>query len=333
MIEPTFPAKIVGVDPSDWDDLVEIGRSDGADVVVHSGGKAVRPPATRSRTGKLAPVCRSTIDWDALTGLEARMGRLRDLLNRKETFVEEVFRVPLEDIVRYSKMSRHTESYLDYSIEVGILQETHKAGLIEAPLFTIAKKSGDLRLVWNGVPFNLWCNKPPGMNIPSIHGMIDYVMECEWAAVSDAFSFFYQISLGSEVQEFFTVKAARQRGEYYRYVFTRLPMGWTWAPYIGQEIANAVVGPNGKVWVDNFVIGGRTAREFEEHRIDFLRRARAVNLKLDDEVMSPMKTIDLLGFQADLELKRYRMAPKWAEKTSLAITAVLTEPQISYQQL
>jgi hypothetical protein len=66
-------------------------------------------------------------------------------------------------------------------------------------MFTVPKKDQRLRLIVDGRKVNSLMQKPPRMPIPTIHEMIDYVMDHEWALTVDGRSFFYQFPISEEV--------------------------------------------------------------------------------------------------------------------------------------
>ena len=191
-------------------------------------------------------------------------------------------------------------------------------------LFTVLKKNGELRLIQDCRPVNEVYEKPPQMFLPKIHELIMEVLGNEYVGQADAISMFYQFAMHDDVQKYFAVLLNGPRGACTTEGrMTRMPMGFSWAPAIGQRCANVLIRELGVAWVDNFLLLGKTTEEYKAKRQIFLDRCHSVNMKLDDEAMLPKQRTIALGIDMDLKQKRYRMDPEWTQNTSEKIEAAL----------
>ena len=138
-------------------------------------------------------------------------------------------------------------------------------------IFKVPKKNGMSRLVQDGRILNKTVTKPPRMGLPDLDGIIAYAASHTHTAQADAKGFFYQIPLSEKIRHFFSFNVANLRGKFQTRVFTRLPMGFSRAPFVAQTLANTICQHakslsndyTGDIefcaWVDNFIILARSA--------------------------------------------------------------------------
>ena len=216
-----------------------------------------------------------------------------------------------------TRISRFMQQHTTTLKGSGVVEETPRDfGTNYMPVFTVPKKNGTLRLIQDGRHLNRWFDKPPTMNLPRIHDVIDLLMKNEYFAQCDAKSFFYQIPLHESIRKYFGTILGGGRGELDYTVMTKLPMGFSWAPCIAQRISNVIMRDIGLAWVDNYIVVGETIEEFEANRRVFLDRIHPdqCNVEVDDMELAPLQSGETLGIEVDLKRKMYRMSPKWAEK-------------------
>ena len=110
-------------------------------------------------------------------------------------------------------------------------------------IFQVLKKNGKARLVMNAKPVNEFFKSPPNMELPSIHEVIDFVLSNEVAATADARAFFYQLPLPPLLRRYFGVRVpTASRGRSFdTFEFKKIPMGWSWAPAIGQAVSSNIL--------------------------------------------------------------------------------------------
>jgi hypothetical protein len=188
-------------------------------------------------------------------------------------------------------------------------------------LFIVPKKNNLGRLISDARPVNA-LQRPPGeMGLPRIHDIIRYVLTLEQAAKCDGVSYFYQFGLDESVRPYFKVRIAGHRGEIHELQLKRMPMGWKYSPRIAQHTSNFITRGVGVAWLDDFIIGGRSASEFSAHRKLFLERLIKYNVQVDDTELPPREQVTALGLEFDLVAKRYRLDASWVEKRSEKLDA------------
>ena len=213
------------------------------------------------------------------------------------------------------RVSRNMKRHVARVESFGVMEKCHRSdSTLVMPAFTIPKKNEKLRLILDCRELNKKVKKPMAMKIPRIHDVIDDLMKHEVFAQSDGTSYFFQFPICERIRDFFSAKLGDIRGKPELMRFTRLPMGWSWAPAIAQRTSNVLVDGLGYAWVDNFIIFAHSEYELETRTNLFLQRCKEANVALSDYEMKGSAYGEVLGMEFDLRLKRYRMAPKWLEK-------------------
>lgn len=268
----------------------------------------------------------SFIDTQAVRRLD-KHGRLwvLDVIEDELTFLSHV----TGDLPTVAHVSRFMSQHEEKMLSAGILSRSDEFAKIVMALFTTPKKDATLRLIQDDRPLNAVFDKPPDMNLPRLHQFIDFILEHNYMAQADAKSYFYQFLLAKDVQKYFGVRLAHGRGPLKEFLFTRLAMGFSWAPAIAQRVSNAIVDGLGIVWVDNFVIVGKTKEEFTRNREEFLRRIDECNLELDDRSLEGTIMSEAIGLEFNLKEKSYRMSPKWVELTCRKLRVLLSVADIT----
>jgi len=195
---PAFPGKgeptIGGHDPTEPTFVFSSGTTT---VGWKSGGESlVRAPEPRVQrnVGILGQIVRNTIDIEAVLELDVtgEAAEVVDILLSLSAF-ESHLKPGYHPQTRISRFMRHHAPELTAS---GLIQETPRNfGTNYMPLFTVPKKDETLRLIQDDRHLNEWYDRPPKMNLPRIHEVIDMLMRNEFFAQADAKSWFYQIPL------------------------------------------------------------------------------------------------------------------------------------------
>ena len=328
-VNPAFPGKgeltLGGDDPTEPTFVFSSGTTT---VGWKSGGeRLVRAPEPRveRNAGILGQIVKNTIDIAAVLELD-QSGEAAEVVNillslsAFESQVKPGFQ-PQTRISRF--MAHHAPALTAPSPEnptaSGLFQETPRDFETNyMPLFTVPKKDETLRLIQDDRHLNEWFSRPPSMNLPRIHEVIDTLMMNEFFAQADAKSWFYQIPLHPDTYKYFGAILGGGRGSLIYGVMTKLPMGFSWAPCIAQRISNVIMRGIGLAWVDNYIVMGKTVEEFTANRSTFLDRISEgrCNVVVDNEALEPVRVGETLGVEVDLETKKYRMSPKWARKVA-----------------
>lgn len=281
----------------------------------------VRPPAVHGREGELSPIVKTTLNYDAIKKLDCT-GELThegfcllDALTDWDLFRTSVLGETFGDDPLPTRISRHMAQHLPSMLEYGVVSVSRP--LMTMPLFCVEKKDKTLRLILDCRFINQRCAPPPDMHLPKIHDILAYLMQNEYAAEVDARSWFYQFHLSNSVSQVFGARVGGHRGGILTDIcLSRMPMGWNWAPAIGQRTTNVLAHGLGVAWVDNTIVGGKTYDEAASRCHELERRFRLVGATADFTKMVPDTTIDCLGVEVDLTAKRFRMSPRWIEKLS-----------------
>jgi len=185
-------------------------------------------------------------------------------------------------------------------------------------LFLVEKKDESGRLVGDGRTVNAASPRPPRMPIMTIHQFLCKMRTYRFAGQSDGKSFFYQHLLPEDGRKFFGVRIPvyKKRGRILTYRLKRLPMGWSWAPFVAQSVANHLAkAGEADAWVDNFIFGGSSLREAEQRRAALGKSASNYGVEMNPpfEEASIGERIDALGISFDLSSSQFRMDPVWIE--------------------
>lgn len=113
-----------------------------------------------------------------------------------------------------------------------------KGGVACAVMFVPKDDEYD-RLIWNGIPLNRRCQRPPPVAFVPIHEMLRALgtSRVVWALSYDFATWFIQLRVHPDVQRVFLIRC--QDGSLWR--ITGVPMGFAWAPVVAQVIAESIV--------------------------------------------------------------------------------------------
>ena len=300
-----------------------------------NNGIPVRAPDTRPwrNEGVMGNIVETTLDMKAMRSMDpSDYLAPMDVIMDEAAFLKHV--LASASLPNRRKVSRCMQQHEVVLTDFGIFRRRRigeEKCFYSMALFTVLKKNGELRLIQDCRPLNQAYEKPPEMFLPKIHELIQEVLGNEYVGQADAISMFYQFALHEDVQKYFAVLLNGPRGAYTEGRMTRMSMGFSWAPAIGQRCANVLIRDLGVAWVDNFLLLAKTTEEYEAKRKVFLDRCHSVNMQLDDEATLPKKQTIALGVDMDLSKKRYRMDPEWAENTATKITAALQHERSTLQ--
>ena len=309
-----------------------MGTSGGTNFGTKAERKLQQPPTERvyRNVGKLARITKNKIDQEALHRMDTTgyLDPMR-ILTEVKRFEENITGV----LPSARKVSRFMLRHAPELVGQGTMAYPRHPLAYAMPIFTTPKKNEELRLIQNCNPLNRVYKKPPAMDLPLIHDLIDKVLSHTLIGQADGVSYFYQFVMIPEVAAYFGARLGDGRGSYIDLVMQRMAMGFSWAPMIGQRTSNVLIRGLGVAWVDNYIVLGHGKADFDEKATEFLTRAKTVNLELDSTVIKG-KTRDVaLGIEFDLVKKLYRMDPEWIEKAVSRIEDLLARPQMSILEL
>lgn len=250
--------------------------------------------------------------------------------------------VKVEDEEKTSRISRlHREDLC----AKGYLRRIHSAYMC-CTIFSVWKSDGvSLRLIWNGVPFNARCKRPPPFTITNYRDMLAKLLAPEVYAYIcfDFQTWFAQIAPHREVARYFATKIGRTV-----WGLTGIPMGWSWAcviaQYLTQAFARAVLSrlklERSEVVVefciDNTIIAfrriqGRPAVSSEE-LLEVMRVVQTVademNIRIKASATEIGERVEWLPYVLDAGSKRAHFKTSFKEK----LEACRSEAQVRAQR-
>ena len=281
------------------------------------------PPAARAE-GELAAISPARLDLDALLAMdtEGLLTGVLDVIRSEEAFrsalLPEAANQLEHDRTLARGTSRHMLRHWERLTLWGVLSRAERQRVV-LPAFTVAKKSGGLRLVCDGRKLNRLMRPPPAMKLPSIRQVVSRFLSSDWVIEADGKSWFYQFPLADGVDEYFGVNLAGERGPFMRTKLRSLCMGWSWAPCIAHRSACVLMPEaDGIAYVDNFWAVGQTREEATSRYDKFRQRCATVGaeMKEADSGCVPQSRFVALGLDFDLEARprKYRSDPEWTRK-------------------
>lgn len=191
-------------------------------------------------------------------------------------------------------------------------------------MFKVPKSDEVARLIGNAIPVNKRQRAPPPVDLPSPIDIVHRAARFRFFAQVDLRHFFYQFGLGELVRAFFCI---RRRGGP-PLAFTRMPMGWTWAMYVAQRVAEALANAVQRVmtrcghticiraYVDGLILmvmDVRCGQVAMMLLLLLLHRVRStVNWKKSQLEFLP--TVEFVGLQLDSERHGFRLLPSWCDR-------------------
>ena len=326
MIAPRFPLKVKGdgtvTDSTPLPEPIFVGQSAGGGFATKADRTLQAPPTEKvnKNAGTLGYITQNRIDLEALMRMD-QTGYLDPLkiLSDGDVFRKN-FIGPLPHLKKCSRfMLRHATNLKEW----GVMGKARSELYYALPMFTTEKKTLELRLIQNCIPVNRVYAKPPHMDLPLIHDLIDEVLRHSVMGQADAVSYFYQFALVNDVARYFGARFTDARGGYEDLLMNVMPMGFSWSCAIAQRTANVLVRGCGVAWVDNFILLGKNGHDFDEKVTKFMGRRKEANLELDKETIVGTTHGVALGMEFDLVGKLYRMDPEWTVKAADRIEAIL----------
>ena len=310
-------------------------------VFADGNGKHTGAPAEHRVVGELAPICSSTMDLDVIRGFapgDSDLHHLLDMCDSLKAWEGHMFCL-FDDIPEHfsrgtsRKMLKHRARLFEYGVVRNINRSEIKC---VTNYFTVDKKDLTLRLVVDGRKVNLLMEKPPGMELPEMQEVINYLMSNRYALSVDGKSYFYQVPISDEVGSMFCANLAGTRGKFISVAMTRLPMGWSYAPAIAQKISNTLLRTAdgrilGVAWIDNFIFAGKTEEEVAANYAEFLHRCDEANVKIDILDAKPKSLLTVLGIEFNLEKGTYRLDPEWVQKKATLKPETTMTPRALYE--
>ena len=285
------------------------------DFSVEVEGEHVRPDSRREPRGQMARISSNRMDLDAIRRMDAEgeTDQVLDVITNFDRFMSLFTEKPPNKLSRGT--SRHMAQYASALREWGVVEAAEGGDGVVLPAFTVAKKSGELRLVVDARRLNRIMVRPPEMRLPLIRDVVRDIVVSEAVCVADGVSYFYQIPLAHEIRKYFSLRLAGARGSTEDVQLAVLCMGWSWSPAIAQRISRVLVGRQNIAWVDNFLLLGKSSALAAEEYRKFKGRCDTAQVELhEEEGGRPQQRFEALGLEFDLTVKGFRSTEKWVAK-------------------
>lgn len=247
------------------------------------------------------------------TKLAGQIDALHDTQSFMEHYIEHV------SPTKIATRSKLPQSIFQQAIEAGVIVPLPRRfrPTFSAPLKAVPDRKDATvgRLILPACRLNDACRQPDVCPIPRLPEMIHSLLSAEWIVTADLRSWFFSFSFSPEVAaKFFATRGPD--GRFYAHV--RGAMGWSHMPYIACSVAETLVREaaatsNAFAWIDDLSIGTAT----REQAVAASTRLRSIAAYIGAEVRDlspPSRTAVLVGVQLDLENKRWRLDPRWAER-------------------
>lgn len=133
--------------------------------------------------------------------------------------------------------SRH---HLPDLLKYGVIERMQERPPISCGYFAVEKTETASRAIFNGIPISEICRVPPPVHLSESADCVEFYRSLEGrphVAALDFRHWFHQLPLGRGLRKYFAVKA----GDGLHYQWRRLPMGWSWSPWIAQALSYGIV--------------------------------------------------------------------------------------------
>ena len=248
---------------------------------------------------------------------------------------------------RQHHISRHSLDMYSHLLESGVVARGSYSHGIQCPVFRVPKSNGaSSRFIINASPINDLL--PPigiDMRLPNLQDVIQRVLRSHFVWEGDARHYFYQFPMSRGASSLFSLRFAAARGDFYDAHAVAMPMGWKYAPHIGQHTASfitanavheAITAHEPTVacsWVDNFFMGATTLSDAHSLRDSLRHIAATVNLLLDEGAWEKPATPfpELLGLKFDLssadpQLHNVSLSTEFTDSLSSSVRLLQSSP-------
>ena len=198
----------------------------------------------------------------------------------------------------------------------------------EASAFPVLKSDGiHARLIIDPA-INGRVHPPPPCGLVPLHDLLSWLGDYKAGVTIDFVSWFNQFFLSADVAAYFVFRARpARRGPAQYYTYTRMPMGFSYAPAVAQRVALLILRAAGlasyaRCWIDNIIIAATDVATVRDRLAAFDRVCLLVNAQYRVEV-SPGPAHKYLGLHLNFALGTYRFTESWAAKVCGLIKVLL----------
>ena len=180
------------------------------------------------------------------------------------------------------------------------------------------------RLVVDGRPVNTRLPKPPKLSLPSPFSLARSMdsHKAGWATVIDLRGYFHQFPLSPDVAAFFCVRVGHT---WYRWC--RLPMGFSYAPWIAQNTSEVFLGEllasGSAVYLDDMIVIGASEIEVRARAAYVRDRIAYCKGEINEakSMQAPAQRVSYIGLEWDVPCAAFRFPEAWKQKALSSLTA------------
>ncbi len=188
------------------------------------------------------------------------------------------------------------------AVSAGALEKCSESDLVcSMRCFTVPKRDGGRRLIYDARPINKVCELPPTFEMETLPVILQNCTSGSYGASIDLKSAFWQIEIDDESSKLFGIKT--DTGECFRW--RRLPFGFAWSPVIFSAFVAEVIDkcrglyPHVEIFTyldDILVVGPRwELKDVVRGIVNVLQQSK-VTISYKKSELDPMEEIKYLGF-------------------------------------
>lgn len=194
------------------------------------------------------------------------------------------------------KSSEEAEEELKKQVERGAFIEAKEA--VISPTFVIPKRSGGCRLIHDLRKVNKSLD-PPSFSLRGVRDASEVVRKSNWIVALDLKQGYNQILVAERDRRFLGAKCGDKI-----VVATTLPFGLSISPFIFTRATSFLArqirkrtGAQVAVYIDDFLIGGKTKRELKNTIQEVERLFKFLGVRLSEKTSrEPARKVEFLGF-------------------------------------
>ena len=230
-------------------------------------------------------------------------------------------------------------SFVSACLKAGVCMKVTKRECVRGvvKVFTVPKSDPLIhRTVIDGRPINCVMPKPPKFHLfapPHLFHILKH-RKATWLAKIDLKGFFHQLPIHNNVSSFFCFRVGQS---WYRW--TRVPMGWSVAPYIAQNTAEALVGRavgvRAMVYLDDILVFGESCEGVQASVAGILERFSFAGAEINEKksCLSPVRTLEYIGVEWSPEQGVLRFPSTWREKVMLIFVSFASAWKLSIRRI
>lgn len=259
-----------------------------------------------------------TMNLDKLVEEDPTLADLLSIIRDPDTFLSKFF---FRETTQHYKGSSAIEKFVEKLTKMNVIREIpRRQAKLTSLVFTIPKvKKKLMRLIMDWREGNACMEDTGKMHLPSLQEIEDFVNAFSWLWETDGKSWFNQVPVHPDIQPYFAFRAGGKV-----YVWTRMIMGWKYAPLLGQSIMRSLIriaNLEALCYIDNVYGGANEKCQAEADMQQFLDTCRRFDVTMDVST-SPSQEGKVLGVWCDLSKKEVSLPAEFVTKLESLLSVV-----------